>query len=438
MFYVFRQQVLPYMVDVFDEDFWAIMIPQASQVYPAVWHGAVATAALRSLMLAKKTSGDMYGYALMHCNMAMQQITKIDPATATPADQEMVLLTCILLICYATLCSNHGAAFTHIHNGLYLSKLWQPEASRQLDCVSTGTSVNVRFRRLESMVLCAPCKLGEPVLRSYRLDERISPDVPFTSSTDAYLELLLIDSEWKKMTRFDGTPVGDMRIRFIVPECEELRVPFRIWRDKFHVFRGNGRHSNKMEEVRRFALDLLDLTLEALTCVDTTRGEEAWDEFAPNFERIVKLGSRMLHEQRNALFAESEKTPNLPRRSQFRSLLALPMVAVGTFCRQADVRRRGIAMLKTLPFLDGLFDSTYFVGFNEEQIRIEEMGLMLDPIEGGCACVFGTFICAAHRVCEAFMSPRSAVLRTGQDVLCDRKGVTVSLAGEQTSTIEET
>lgn len=446
MFYTFRRDVLPYMLDVFDADVWAVMIPQASQVYPSVWHGAMATAAVRSLLLTKERGGELYGYALFHCNMAIQQIIAIDPSLATPADQEMVLLTCILLICYAMLCSNHYEAFTHIRNGLYLSKMWQL-GTRQQGCVSTGTSVSLRFRRLESMTICAPCRLAEPASSRYNLDLLISPDVPFESSTEAYLELLLVDVEWKRFARMDGIPLREMTLRFIVPECELLRIPFRTWQKKYHSLRawqnkhdrlGDQRQTkNAVEAVRRSALKLLELTLEALTCVDTTAGEAAWDEYTSNFDRIVKLASHMLDEQGEAQLAESSTTALLPHGSQFRSLLGLPLVAVGILCRQPDLRRRGAALLRTVPFLDGLYDQAYFADLIEEQIRIEEQGLLLEPIEGGCDCVLGHYICAAHRVAEAALCPKSAILRTGYDLMHGRTGVTISVAGACTSWVEE-
>ena len=39
-------------------------------------------------------------------------------------------------------------------------------------------------------------------------------------------------------------------------------------------------------------------------------------------------------------------------------------------------------MLKTLPFLDGVVDSAYFVTVMEEMMQFEEQGMLLAPLQG--------------------------------------------------------
>lgn len=449
MFYTFREHILPDMFDIFAEDFWSIMIPQASQVYPSVWHAAVASATVKSVLLIKTNGTEpmtrdreaaLYGYALKHCNKSIQYLTKIQPPTATFADQEMLLLTCILLICYSSLRGNHAETLTHFCNGLRLCKTWQrrddscgaSKSQRLPNCVTTMASIDIRFQRLEVLVMLAPFKLAIPATSSS--ETPISPDVPFSSSRDAYLELLCIDAKWKKIIRSDVTAFGDTKLQFISDECQSLRLPFRIWQRKFHALQASmppgmrTGETNRVEEARRSAMHLLELTLEAMTSVDTTIGEIAWDSFNANFERVIDFAGRVAQDLGLVRVKKlGNEKATLSDSSQLRSLFGLPLVAVGVFCRIPHLRRKAVAMLKAFPFLDGVFKSTFFVDAIDQIIWLEEQGMMLDPIEEGCECILDKFICNAHRVCQIVMSPDRIMLRTGYDVTLDRAGLEVNV-----------
>ncbi|KAK2599069.1 hypothetical protein QQS21_005475 [Conoideocrella luteorostrata] len=432
------------MFDVFDEHFWSTVIPQASQVYPSVWHAAVAIATLKSLILMKENGKDpiardqetgLYGYALKQYNRSIQYLINVLSSTATFADHEMILFTCILLIRYSALCGNQAEAVTHIRNGLCLSKVWQPwedsrgtsKPERFFNCVATVASIDVQFRRLEVTALLTPFKLVSSTTHQY--ESAILSEVPFSSSVDAYLELLYIDTKWKGIVRSYASPFGDIKMQFIADKCQTLRLPFRTWQRKFHDLQASMKpvdHTNeagRIEAVRRSTMRVLELTLEAMTCVDTVSGEIAWDEFSKNFEGITSL-CRHLFEELEA--SKHWNTGNgktyLPDSSQFRSLIGLPLVAVGCFSRVPSIRRNAVEILQTYPFQDGIFDSVFYVEVIVEKMRLEEQGVLLAPLEAGCECIFGKFICNAHRVCQFIMSPLRVTLRTGYDVTQDKTG----------------
>ncbi|OAA73029.1 hypothetical protein LEL_08813 [Akanthomyces lecanii RCEF 1005] len=96
-------------------------------------------------------------------------------------------------------------------------------------------------------------------------------------------------------------------------------------------------------------------------------GEMAWDKFNDNFEHMVDIVGYIIKlQEREAL---NYSSPSLTESLQFRSVIGLPMVAVGHICRVPHVRTRGIALLKSIPFTDGILDSTFFITLTQEQQR---------------------------------------------------------------------
>lgn len=456
MFSIFREKIAPSLLDIFDQEFWAVAVPQAGQVYPSVWHALVATATLQNLRLIKQSRSDdevaydepLYNFALKHCNMSLHYLRQLQPATATAADWEMVLLTCIILICYSGLRGNLTEALTHIRNGFYLSNIWHSQetsqdvamSSRPLNCITTVSSIQLRFRRLEVLTFLAPFQLSESAVHRCRVPV-VSPGVAFSNTTEAYLELLSIDVSWKTLVRSELLASGDTKLQFIVEECRELRLPFITWQKKFHMLQRalkplkSTNPDYRAESMRRLVLQLLNFTLEAMVMVDTDIGEIAWDKFNENYEHMVDIVSYILKLQdREAL---SDSAPRLTQSLQFRSLIGLPMVAIGHICRIPQVRSRGIALLKTIPFTDGVLDSAFFLGLVQEQQRVEEHGSLSSPLADGCICVHGKFVCNNHRVSQLIMSPPShdflakVRLRTIYDVNGDLPGTEYVIPSSQ-------
>lgn len=255
MFHRFRAQFLPSLSDLFDEGFWTIVIPQAAQVYASVWHAAVATATMKSLVLMKTSGNDpmsqyqkdsLHVYALKHCNIAIQYLTKTTYMMASATDGEMLLLACILLICFSTLCGNHGEALAHTHSGLRLCKEWQEhceyacdgsESQRLSSCLTTTMSIKMRLRRLQILMFLARVDLPHSEARAYY--EPVQRHTPFVSPAEAYLELLSIDSTWKRLVISDTFPGGQLRLQFKTNELHSLRLPFQTWQRRFHALRAS-------------------------------------------------------------------------------------------------------------------------------------------------------------------------------------------------------
>lgn len=448
MFSIFREHITPGLLDVFDEDFWSVFMPQASQLHPSIWHAMVATATMQNLELIggniyehdDHRRNSLHQYALQHCNKSLRYLRAIDPANATPKDLEMVLLTCILLIVYSSMNGNITETLMHTRNGFYLSNIWHSQSSNQTldksgrlaNCVTTVSSIRLRFRRLAVLNLLGPFQMSELAIQ--RCISSFSPsDEPFANTAEAYLEILFVDVSWKVLARSEVLASGDTVLRYITQGSEALQRSFDNWQRKWYAFQRTMKPldpanvADRVESVRRLALQLLNYTLEAMTKVETTTGQIAWDKFNQNFQRMVDIVSYILDEE--AILAPHIGSL-LTSSKQFRSLIGLPMVAVGTVCRTPHIRTRGIDLLASLPFTDGAIDSRIFLELAREQQRCEEGGWFHQPIDGGCECIKNQFVCNSHRVCEVIMSspnsdsPARARLRNAYDIRCDQPGST--------------
>lgn len=434
MFALFRDRMARYMFDIFDEHFWSVTIPQASMMYPSVWHVMVATAAMGHIHLNEAPDKvQLTSFALKHCNLALQHLIKVLPHAATQAEREMLLLTCILLISYSTMSGSVTECLTHINNGMYMSSLWHRAAagdpkknSQQVSSVSTlpSTSINIRFRRLGALVWLLP---GPGTRMSFIEDSCvISPHAAFNSSTEAYLELLAIDAQWKTVARSDDPYTGAVVLRFIGDQFVALREPFRRWRKKLHAFQAASKTANSLDQQERARLrilQMLEYTFETMCLGDPTKGQLYSDEFNSRFEQIMELYKDIVEAKIDIISSPGQKeTVDLLHSCQYRAMLGPPLIQVAHGCRLRSVRLKAIEMLKRIAFRDGVFDSNAFAKVLEETAHIESTEAIIDPRKQGCDCIPYEFTCNWHRVSEVIMLPGLMTLRTTQNVAMGTPG----------------
>lgn len=445
------------MLDIFDHNLWSVVILRASNIYPSLWHAIIATATAKHLSdlqqhgcSESRQENILSHYALRHCNKAFSYLRQIEPENSTPVDWEMLLLTCIVLIQYTLLHGNSSDALTHISNGLTMSSLFQVGDTNKAMAFSSTTATfatTIRsarhwFRRFEVALRMAPIRLAESLPDEFP-ELQISPDIPFTSLEDAYWELLSIDVRWKKTIRTEMVHAGYVKLKFITDECKQLHGPFRIWQKKLIALQKAMKplqgddSSNRVESIRRLVLRLLNLTLEALVMVNPGRGELAWDEFNDNFAGIVSLCERILSKQKAIASKQGSDPTDLTASSQFRSLIGLPLMATGAFCRVPHVRARSLELMRNISFEDGVFDSDFFVRTFGRQKCFEEEGCVERPIESGCICIRGVYVCNGHRVCQITFpisyagQPTKVTFLTANDVERGEAGTEVSVCDTQ-------
>lgn len=457
MFHIFRQRIVPNMLDIFDRNLWSVVILRASNVYPSLWHAIIATATAKHISdlqqhgcSESRQETILCNYALRHCNTAFYYLRQIDPALSTPVDWEMLLLTCIVLIQYTLLRGNSAEALTHISNGLNMSSLFRVGGTDKSVSTSPTTATfatTIRsarhwFRRLEVALRMAPIKLAESMPDECP-ELQISPAIPFNSLEDAYWELLSIDVCWKKIIRTEMAQAGYVKLKFLTDKCKQLQEPFQIWQDKLLALQKTMKPlqgdeaSNRIESIRRLVLRLLNLTLEALIMVNPRRGELAWDEFNDNFAGIVSISEKILGKQKAVGSKQDSNPTDLTASSQFRSLIGLPLMATGAFCRVPHIRAKSLEMMRNISFEDGVFNSDFFARTFLQQKRFEEEGCVERPFEAGCICIRGVYVCNDHRVCQISFpisfagQPSKVVFRTTKNVEDGEAGTGVSVCDTQ-------
>lgn len=121
LFEYFQLVAAPMIAGYFDQDFWTLVVPQASSSEPAVRHAALAI----SLALGSPfhSGDDSRRLCLQQCNKAIRAVLNVQ-------DKGIILLTCVLFICTEFVQRQVRRSLAHLEQGL-----------RILESVSEPTSL---------------------------------------------------------------------------------------------------------------------------------------------------------------------------------------------------------------------------------------------------------------------------------------------------------
>ena len=99
--------------------------------------------------------------------------------------------------------------------------------------------------------------------------------------------------------------------------------------------------------------------------------ETIWDQFLPNYERLLALADEVISNIKRETNLNSQPPPNFCLDMNF----VAPLYAVAHKCRDPSVRRHAVALLYALPRQEGIWDSMLAARVAEKLISIEEEGL---------------------------------------------------------------
>lgn len=458
---MFRETVVPFVSDIFDVDFWNIVTLRAAYMYPAVWYASLAMASASKVAEMDATKDEVamqlrQSYeqqALTFCSKSARHLTQVNYKNPSVADQEMLLLTCNLLIGYANLRGDKEQAMMHLANGAYLSKKWKywetgqgaPLQHRLKDCVAPVLSINLLFRRLEMQLYNSFQQL--PKDQVVEMEDSIPTDLtPFTSATEAYMHLLPIQRELRMLMRLPPPRPGAIAISFMAPGCEQWRQPFQDWRTKLHLYGAQLAEKEKIgcvpgdEKIRMEILHIWELCFETSLYVDMLKGPLGWDDFNTNFINIADTCEKLLEQHRNERLRGNTDAA-VANLSCFMSLVSQPLTFVASTCRIPSVRRRALQLVKEHPFRDGVAAGADFITLFERKIEFEEQAAKLAPLEGGCDCGSNIFVCNSHRVPTGIVEFRPdgsmfAEMRTVHDEAMNQLGKMIPLV-PPTNTMDE-
>lgn len=424
LFHIFRGHVVPYMSDFFDRDFWEISMLNGIQTYPAAWYASLAVGAMYQQLHLRHCHGEpsppyqqLYyeRAALTYCNKTARLLVEADHTNLVASEREMLLLSCILLTCYANLRRDSAQTLMHIYNGVYLSKKWRywqhslssQHGFRLPNCVIPVSSINMLFRRLEMQLFSSPFKLPES-LESLDRPITISTEIAFKTAVEAYIDLQPIANAYRKLYH-QSSQSGVDKLALLQVDSAKLREPFELWRQKFLEFKKVFSdqevlgQADSSEAYRVQVLTVWEACGNAIYFVDASKGELSWDDFNDEFERGINICEYLL--DGSPLGRAHASSAWLPNLSCFMSLMGQALGLLSSACRIPTIRRRAMRLLRKYPFIDGTAESAFITIFTEAKMKFEEDGWERTPIEGGCDCVADVFVCREHRIPSATIQP---------------------------------
>ncbi|OAA66154.1 C6 zinc finger domain protein [Cordyceps fumosorosea ARSEF 2679] len=467
MFNLFRTKTVTQVSGAFYQPFWHVDVLLAAQTQPAIWHASLSMAAMYAWFKMDDDDDDgddgdtiqrqeHYRFALRQHNeaiahlVALAQNRKEDDARSA----EVLLMASVLFTGLSSLRGDPREAMMHASHGLRVAQQWQflEKTEEDAECGVSGASSS--STAADHHMLPTKSLVGlidgfevqymwtgarQPILRRGGLPREV-PVAPFRSATEACFELqrlvggLLIAVRNEKERRTAGTSAcGVPGAPAPVPD---LRQPYRhalsAWKVKFSHLKWSQRLRQSTDHHLDSCALVLDIWLcgaEIASSLDLSQYELAWDTFAARFRRIIKLTHKLVAEE---ALQEEEVGRRRRRRPvySFSPSVCEPLFMVASSCRDGQLRREAIALLRQRPRREGIWDARLMAAIAEAKMHIEESGVVAaveGMMMGGCGCIPGVYVCNTHRVFFMdieFLPDRAAmaVMKTLQDVAINSEG----------------
>ncbi|KAM3509217.1 hypothetical protein MY11210_006400 [Beauveria gryllotalpidicola] len=395
-------------------DFWTKNLLQATYVYPAIWHAALALAAMYQRAYILHNGGDSRA-AKEHKMFAIQQhlisfrfIIAMNHSTVSGAEQEMLLTASALYTGICLLRADLNQARIHAASAAKLSKQWgflDDEPDHQATQGVIGRENTKQLLRDVYHSFHSIASFSEDIVAHFQASVWHITE-PFASVDEAYYAYLNIHSGWARIKSWEPEHCGT---RGASPSPGQMQVrqhALNLWMIRFQGFLQLG--SYRKEDLDTIELlQLFCLLEETFDIIMIHRTPEMWAKNAHKWERIVKTAERLLEKQKGC--GES----GVSTRGIFYYSLSVQEVLrmTGFICRSGAIRRRIIKLLQQWRHCDGLWDNETSWKLVEAKMIIEEEALAADgPVS--CECVPDVFFCMHHRVaCVKMELPEEGGLR---------------------------
>ncbi|KAK3618232.1 hypothetical protein LTR56_024776 [Elasticomyces elasticus] len=396
----FHARTAPNLSSYFDAGFWTRLVFQVSHVEPAIMHAMVAVGhlnqrrdvwtkplpMLKSVFLVddqpnvpglsdrivvgptkRKVIDHDDPFALSQYNKAISLLSQRirDPDAAS----EIALLACILFVCIEFLRGDVEPAFRHFKSGMGIAKASLTKSSLTKP---TLTMELIRegmlpfFNRLEVLAML----FGQAPKHDYHIT--IDEAVPAHFSTmqdarDSIVHLSNIGLRFirnMKKGRYARLVLPDDFVRQAVLEREVER-----WKEALDALILTDTVSLRdLDAAKVLRVHQIILTVWLGSCCHIA--DSYLDNFMADFEAGVTLGEEI---QRNAATIEQRRT-NQPS-FLFDMELVSPLYYIAIKCRDPNIRRRAIALLRQTRRREGLWDSNMAAAIAERIAALEEVNL---------------------------------------------------------------
>ncbi len=437
-FAYFRQHTASQLQTRFHTRIWEQIALQLAHHETVVLDAIIAVGSLHRAARATTTTDTppddrlaLQGFALDRYSRAMLRLRSYMTAIPSHRPVDVVLLSCLLFVCFEMLQDGQSAAMTHLRNGL---RIIYDEYKSQLEFATTYHSAvvlkGVRREVVNDVIsIFSQLDYDTSLLGTQRSSltlekgEGSSPKITslptyFQSSDEArsYLDLLAIDIVRVQGDLFqvatdsaelDPNAPSDLGSRqayiHALTRIVDLGDDNNRIAERHNVLKQQLAHfdlamtelrsnPNPTHEPEAILLQLQYTLLFFLTASLRNSHEIECDQFIPIFAETIELAERYI--ELGAAHHESTQNQSFSLQENVLRLIYL----VGIKCREPTWRRRAVQLLHEGDFQESMWDSEAYAKLMQRLIDVEEASAVCQP------CTQAADVPEEARVCDVLVT----------------------------------
>ncbi|KAL2840552.1 hypothetical protein BJY01DRAFT_249922 [Aspergillus pseudoustus] len=360
----FSSQTISTLSGFFDSPLWQELLPQRSFSDPAVYHAVIALTAvhqdieMHGLPLpGQDLQNDWHRFALDQSGRSFSLLSRRH-ASQDPRFREVMLLCCLLFVLTQLIRGQYDEAFRHLQCGLKILN----EARGSTHEPPVNPCIIAAFTNLEIQSLqygeCATLPDDSGFEHQICTVENLGVFLSFQEARQSLDSLL--GGVFRFLTRCGALSEEEILADYGVLQQRqtELLSQHNMFVHGLERFCAT-RNLNAKEQRGAAMMQLVQRSLALIVKTSLLRDEMALSYYTPEYDEIITIAE--------------EITSTFPGRPSVTLDVGIipPLYSAAMWCRDRNVRRRAIAVLKSWPHREGSFDSEWAAWIALERLNVE-------------------------------------------------------------------
>lgn len=336
-------------------------------------------------------AGNLYERSKTPYIFALQQFTKaigeLTNQGTSPLPTEIVLLSCVLFICWENAQGNFDGAMEHLQNGLKILHEWKTQHEKSGKRTPSSEVIDNHlvplFARLDMQYNTHVEKRpGSPRVTSYKPmlahnGDTVLPET-FSNLHEARVCLEVLIAKITSLMIARGEMCLALKLRVDEPslatnakDIADLTDDVENWLVKLNAFVKEHQSRDDINFIRAYVfLKIYHLSTFILLRATNQPGETSFDAYDEGFKQVI---AHCQHYQELTRHPKADGT----KKTTFGFDLGVipPLYIAASRCRDPSIRRDAIGILRSLRHREGIWDSMISVQIAEHIMAIEEAGL---------------------------------------------------------------
>ena len=400
-FNFFINKTAPELAGNFESKFWTGLVLQRCHSDPPIRHAVIALGAFNEsfkfgdikLLEAGAIADQKQRFALLQNIKAIRYLTGYLSHGSHRQSSEIILMSCLLFICFEAMQGNYQAAFAHLNSGLKILSDWM-ERNEQNPLAHPESSANWEFIRSELVPLFRAVDIQAirilPTsfiqwemasgLTKFDFKPQTSIPDPISSLNEAKHHLqnqtraILIYHQnaaqyYSPEMRNNDDTLRSRSMNAIVEEKRERVLQLEQWSQLFNNFaQAAGQTMNTNDLRASISLKLHHVANKLILETAQFETELNYDRYMDQFELMNSLAESLLKSYGDSRLENG-------RVFSFDTAIIPPLLCVACKCRDPSLRRKAHALLVSSFKREGSWDSEFASSIGRWTIDKEEKGL---------------------------------------------------------------